>query len=76
MGVGEKQLTSGRKHNGSVACQYSQLINTLVASVKGLLVITYFLFDYKPLYLFEWKEKCAISRVNEGACKLMSKSRY
>lgn len=75
-GVGEKQLISGRNHNCSITCQYSQVINTLVASVKGLLVITYFLFDYKPLDLFEWKEKCAVSRVNEGTCKLMSKSRY
>ena len=65
---------SERKHNCSTTCQYSQVINILVASVKGLLVITH--FHYKLLDLFEWKEKCAISRVNEGTCKLMSKSRY
>lgn len=56
---------SGRKHNCSTACQYSLLINILVASVKGLSVITYFLFSYKTMCLFGWK-KCAISRVNEG----------
>lgn len=67
---------AGRKHNCSKTCQYSQVISILVASVKGLLVITHFLFDYKPLDLFQWKEKCAISRVNKGTCKLMSKSKY
>jgi len=57
---------SGRKHNCSTACQYSQVINVLVASVKGLLVITHFLFHYKTLDWFEQKEKCAISRANKG----------
>lgn len=75
-GVGEKQLMSGRKHNYSTTCQYSRVINILVASVKGLLVITHFLLAYKPLDLIAWKERCAISRVNEGKCKLMTKSRY
>lgn len=75
-GVGEKQMMSGRKCNGSRTCQYSQVINILVASVKGLLVVTHFLCCYKTLDLFEWKEKCAISRVNKGTCKLMTKSRY
>lgn len=67
---------SGRKHNYSTTCQYSGVINTLVASVRGLLVITHFLLAYKPLDLIAWKERCAISRVNEGRCKLMTKSRY
>ena len=67
---------SGRKCNSSTTCQYSQVINILVASVKGLLVVTHFLCYYKTLDLFEWKEKCAISRVNKGTCKLMTKSRY
>lgn len=67
---------AGRKHNYSTTCQYSQVIKILVASVKGLSVITHFFLDYKTLDLFKWKEKCAISRVNEGTCKLMSKSRY
>lgn len=61
---------SGRKHSCSTACQYSLLINILVASVKGLSVITHFLFNYKSLCLFGWKEKCVISRVNEGTHKI------
>lgn len=67
---------SGRKHNYSTTCQYSLVINILVASVKELLVITHFLFAYKPLDLFAWMERCAISRVNEGKCKLMTRSRH
>lgn len=67
---------SGKKHHYSTTCQYSRVINILVASVKGLLVVTHFLFAYKPLDLIAWKEGCAISRVNEGKCKLMTKRRY
>lgn len=67
---------SARKHNYSTTCQYSRVINILVASVKGILVINHFHFAYKPLDLIAWKEKCAISRVNEGKWKLMTKSRY
>lgn len=58
---------SGRNHNCSTTCQYSQVINIFLG---------YYFFDYKTLDLFEWKEKCDISRVNERTCKLMSKSRY
>lgn len=67
---------SARKHNYSTTCQYSRVINILVASVKGILVINHFHFAYKPLDLIAWKERCAISRVNEGKWKLMTKSRY
>lgn len=67
---------SGRKCNCRTTCQCSQIMNILIASVEGLLVITHFLSDYKPLDVLEWKERCSVTRVNKGTCQLMSKSRH